>query len=115
MAAFSRTLARSLSTKEKGCGSVQPDALEDAEGVGEGPLAGRFRLRVGDLPLSTERERLLRALVAKLKGAGRVSLVATSADAFSGAAAAFVGAATALALDAVVVWAASRWAVAICA
>lgn len=58
-----------------------------------------------------------RAVVAKLKGSGRVNLVAISvvaADGFIGAAG-FVVATTALALDAFVVCAASRCAVAICA
>ena len=49
--AFSLTLARSLSTKEKGCGSVQLDAVEAMDGVGEGPLAGLDGGRFGDLPL----------------------------------------------------------------
>ena len=55
-------------------------------------------------------------VVAKLKGSGRVNLVAISAEAadgFIGAAPGFVVATTALALDAVVVCAASRCAVAI--
>ena len=49
MVNFSQTLARSLSTKENGCGSVQLDAVDAMDGVGEGPLAG---LDAGDLPLS---------------------------------------------------------------
>ena len=49
--AFSLTLARSLSTKEKGCGSVQLDAVEAMDGVGEGPLAAGLGGRFGDLPL----------------------------------------------------------------
>ena len=50
--AFSLTLARSLSTKEKGCGSVQLEAVEAMDGVGEGPLAaGLVDGRFGDLPL----------------------------------------------------------------
>lgn len=62
---------------------------------------------------------LVREVVAKLKGSGRVNLVAISLEAADGligaAAAGFVVATTALALDAVVVCAASRCAVAICA
>ena len=50
--AFSLTFARSLSTKEKGCGSVQLDAVEDMDGVGERPLGGLEGGRFGDLPLS---------------------------------------------------------------
>ena len=51
-AAFCLTLARSLSTKEKGCGSVQLDAVDVIDGVGEGPLGGLDGGRFGDLPLS---------------------------------------------------------------
>ena len=52
---FSLTLARSLSTKEKGCGSVQLDAVDAIDGVGEGPLGGLGSGGgpwFGDLPLS---------------------------------------------------------------
>ena len=52
MVNFSQTLARSLSTKENGCGSVQLDAVDAMDGVGEGPLAGLDAGRFGDLPLS---------------------------------------------------------------
>ena len=49
---FFQTLARSLSTKENGCGSVQLDAVDAMDGVGEGPLADLDAGRFGDLPLS---------------------------------------------------------------
>ena len=52
MVNFFQTLARSLSTKENGCGSVQLDAVDAMDGVGEGPLAGLDAGRFGDLPLS---------------------------------------------------------------
>ncbi len=65
LATFSLTLARSLSTKEKGCGSVglagtlAVDPVEDAiDGVGDTPLLARMGPPMSaSVARSTERER----------------------------------------------------------